>query len=139
MHYFLDQKQECCQRLSQSIYSRILHDSIGTKAFLYTNTFYLPDIQHLAAPSIFQDFLPFFDLLCCSPINSSLFVLFLFPKNKKLMLLHPQPSFTNSLLLTVASISDQQQERLTHVEFLALPLIDSTYSSDTLNFKPQNS
>lgn len=105
------------------------------KSFLYTNTFLsTPDIQHPVAPIIFHYFLPFFDLLLCSPTNFSVFVLFLFPKMRKIMLLHPLPSFTNSLLLTVASISDQQQGRLTYSEFLDFPLIQSIHSSDTVNF-----
>lgn len=133
-HHILHQKQESCQRLSQWIYSPVLHYSIGTKAFYIQIHFYLPDIQHPADPIIFHDFLPFFGLLLRSPTNSSLFALFLFPKKKKIMLLHPQPSFTKSLLLTVTSISDQQQGKFMHSEFRNLPLIHSMYSSDTMNF-----
>lgn len=76
MHRILHQKQECCQRVSQSIYNHVLHDSIGIKAFYIQMNFYLPDIQHPAAPVIFHDFLLFFDSLLCSPSNSSVLVLF---------------------------------------------------------------
>lgn len=131
MHCILHQKQECCQRVSQSIYNHVLHDSIGIKAFYIQMNFNLPDIQHPAAPVIFHDFLLFFDSLLCSPSNSSVLVLFSpsyhSPPPPPKKLLHPQPSLTNSLLLTVASSSDQQQGRLTHSEFLDLPLIYSTH------------
>lgn len=76
MHHILHQKQECCQRVSQSIYNHVLYDSIGKKAFYVQINFYLPAVRHPAVPVIFHDFLPVFDSLLCSPSNSSLLVLF---------------------------------------------------------------
>lgn len=111
MHYFLHQKQECCQRLSQSIYSHVLYDSIGTKLFIYK---YVLSTWYWAPCS--SQYLPqFSSILWFASVLSYKFqslCFFPFPQKEKNNTLTPSTFLYKLSPITVASISEQQQEGL---------------------------